>query len=293
MSSAAPAPQRAIAERHVGPVSGGQPRQQRWAEKRVDLRDALHAEWTKLRTTPAAAWLVLTALVLTAGLGAAAAAAARYHPGAGRDLVKTSLIGIDLGQAVIAILAVALISNEYGTGMIATTLTAIPRRGSMLAAKATVLTAVVLATGAAAVLASLLAGRLLLPSGGFTAAHGYPLLSLGDGPTLRAAAGSVLYLALIGLLSLGIATTVRDAPTATGAALALLYLFPILASAVTNPTWQRHLQQISPMDAGLAIQNTTNLHGLPIGPWAGLGVLAAWAAAGLLAATASLRLRDA
>ncbi len=59
-------------------------------------------------------------------------------------------------------------------------------------------------------LGSLLAGRLILPGHGFTAAHGYPPLSLGDGPVLRAAAGSVLYLALIALLSLGIATIVRD-----------------------------------------------------------------------------------
>lgn len=290
--SASPAPRQAVAERSNGPVVGREPRQ-RWAEIQDELRNALHAEWTKLRTTPAAAWLALATLVLTAGLGALAAAVASYHPGIGQDLVKTSLTGIDLGQAVIAVLAVSIISNEYGTGMIATTLTAIPRRGSMLAAKATILTTVVLVAGAAAVLASLLAARLLLPGNGFTTAHGYPLLSLSDGATLRAAAGSVLYLALIGLLSLGIATTVRDAATAIGLVLALLYLFPTIASAVTNPTWQRHLHQISPMDAGLAIQNTVGLRGLPIGPWAGLGVAAAWAAAGMLAATASLRLRDA
>jgi ABC-2 type transport system permease protein len=100
-------------------------------------------------------------------------------------------------------------------------------------------------------------------------------------------------LALIGLLTIGIATTVRDSATAIGLVLALLYLFPIIASAVTDPTWQRHLHQISPMDAGLAIQATTNLRGLPIGPWAGLGVLTAWATGALLAGIASLRFRDA
>jgi ABC-2 type transport system permease protein len=64
--------------------------------------------------------------------------------------------------------------------------------------------------------------------------------------------------------------------------LALLRLFPIIASAIPDPHWQRHLQQISPMDAGRAIQNRTHLDNLPIGPWSGLGVLAAWATAAML-----------
>jgi ABC-2 type transport system permease protein len=110
---------------------------------------------------------------------------------------------------------------------------------------------------------------------------------------LRAAAGSVLYLALIALLSLGVATAVRDSATAIGIVLGVLYLFPIIAAVVTNPDWQRHLQQIGPMSAGLAIQTATGLNHLPIGPFAGLGVLAAWAAAALLAGGLLLRLRDA
>jgi ABC-2 type transport system permease protein len=285
--SAPPATTPPLADHRLDPASS-QTRPERWA----DLNDALHAEATKLRTTPGATWLALATIVLTAGLSAAVSAATTYTPGTGRDLAKLSLTGIDLGQAVIAILAIVTISNEYGTGMIATTLTAIPRRATMLTAKASLVTAVGLIAGTAAVLTSVLAGRLLLPGNGYTPAHGYPLLSLGDGSTLRAAAGSVLYLALIALLSLGIATTVRDATTAIGIVLALLYLFPIIASTVTDPHWQRHLQQISPMNAGLAIQNTTNLHTLPIGPWAGLGVLAAWAAAAMLAGTLTLKLRD-
>jgi ABC-2 type transport system permease protein len=262
-------------------------------ERWTSLREALHAEWTKLRTTSGARWLALAAIILTAAVGAAVAAATAYNPGTGQDPTKLSLTGIDLGQAVIAVLAVLAVSGEYSTGMIHTTLTAIPRRTSMLAAKASVVTAVVLAAGTVAVLASVLAGRLLLPGKGFIAAHGYPRLSLGDGATLRAAGGSVLYLALIALLSLGIATAVRDSATAIGVVLALLYLFPIIAAAVTNPHWQRHLQQIAPMPAGLAIQATTNLHNLPISPWAGLGVLAAWASVGLLTGALTLRLRDA
>ena len=110
---------------------------------------------------------------------------------------------------------------------------------------------------------------------------------------LRAGLGSVLYLMLIALLSLGAATVLRDAAAAIGAVLGLLYLFPIIAAAAGNPTVSRHLEQIGPMTAGLAIQATTGLNTLPISPWAGIGVLAAWAVGALLLGGALLRLRDA
>ncbi len=208
-------------------------------------------------------------------------------------LTRLSLTGIYIGQAIVAIVAVQTMTGEYSTGMILLTLTATPRRPTVLAAKAAVLSALVLAAGSVGVLGCVLAGRLILPSGGFTAAHGYPVLSLGQGRTLRAAAGSVLYLTLIALLSLGIATAVRDSAIAIGIVLGLLYVFPIVAALVADPTLRRHLQQIGPASAGLAIQDTINLRHLPIAPWAGLGVVAAWAAAGLLAGGLVLRVRDA
>jgi ABC-2 type transport system permease protein len=256
---------------------------------------ALRGEWIKLRTLPGTGWLLLGVVVLTVAVSAATSAAlsctssAACHP----DLTKLSFSGTELGQAVVAIVGVLAITGEYSTGMIRTTLTAAPRRTVMLAAKAAVVTALVLAAGAVAVLGSLLAGRLILPGHGYSPAHGYLVLSLADGPVLRAASGSVLYLALIALLSLGIATAVRDTATAIGIVLGLLYLFPILALVVASPGWQRHLQQIGPMTAGLEIQASTGVRTLPISPWAGLAVLAAWAAAALLAGSVMLRFRDA
>jgi ABC-2 type transport system permease protein len=185
------------------------------------------------------------------------------------------------------------VSGEYGTGMIRLTLTAMPRRLTVLTAKAAVLTGLVLVTGTVAVFGSLLAGGLILPGHGIGPAHGYPAISPGDGAVLRAAFGSVLYLALIALLSLGAATALREAAAAIGVVLGLLYLIPIIAFAAGNAAVSRHLQQIGPMTAGLAIQATTGLNTLPISPWAGLGVLAAWAAGALLLGGLLLRLRDA
>ncbi len=258
------------------------------------MRGSLHAEWTKLRTLASTFWLLLAAAALTAMASAAAAAATRCPSGGcADDPAKISLTGIYLGQAVVAVIAVMAVSGEYGTGMIRLTLTAMPRRLTVLAAKAAVLTVLVLVTGTIAVLASLLAGGLILPGHGIGPAHGYPAISPGDGPVLRAAFGSVLYLALIALLSLGAAPALREAAVAIGAVLGLLYLVPIIAVAAGNADLSRHLEQIGPMTAGLAIQATTGLNTLPISPWAGLGVLAAWAVGALLLGGLLLRMRDA
>jgi len=252
------------------------------------FREALHAEWTKARTLSGTIWLLVGTIALTTAADALVAAVSTCRvAGCGLDPAKVCLGGIQLGQTVVAILAVVTIGGEYSTGTIGVTFAALPRRSVVLAAKAVVTTGLVLAAGTVTVLASLLAGWRILPGNGLAAP------SLADGPVLRAAAGSVLYLALVGLLSLGVATALRDSATAIGTVLGLLFLFPILAAVVTDPHWHRHLQQIGPMSAGLAIQATTGLSELPIGPWAGLGVLAAWAGAALLAGLVALRLRDA
>ena len=254
---------------------------------------ALRAEWTKLRTLSGTWWLLFAVIALTAAVGGAAAATATCRAaGCGQDPARIALSGVDLSQAVVAVLAVLAISGEYSSGMITATLTAMPRRLSVLLAKAVVVAGLAVAAGAAGVLASVLAGRLLLPGQGFTPGHGYSPLSLANGADLRAAAGSVLYLALIALLALGVATAVRDPAVAIGVALGLVYLFPVIASAL-DPDWSRRLQQIGPMTAGLTVQATTGLRGLPLTPWQGLGVLALWAAGWLLVGGLALRLRDA
>jgi ABC-2 type transport system permease protein len=260
------------------------------------LPDALRAEWTKLRTAGGTGGILAGICVLTVAVGAATAAVTRCGAGAGCaiDPTRVSLTGIELGQAVVAVLAVLVISGEYSTGMIHITFTAMPRRWMVLAAKATVLTGLVLVAAIVAVAGSLGAGRLILAGNGVTAGHGFAVVSLAHGPTVRAAAGAVLYLALVGLLSLGIATIVRDSAAATGAVLGMLYVPPVVALLLgSEPAWQRWVERYTPTTAGLAILNATGLHNLVISPWAGLGVLAAWAAAALLAAGVLLRLRDA
>jgi len=75
--------------------------------------------------------------------------------------------------------------------------------------------------------------------------------------------------------------------------LALLYLFPIVATLITDQTWQRHLEQVGPMTAGLYIQATVGVRTLPLTPWQGLGVLALWTAGALILGGLLFRFRDA
>jgi ABC-2 type transport system permease protein len=261
---------------------------------RTQLRGAMRAEWTKVRTVSGPGWLLLAIVALTVPVSTAAAAATSCPRGVACpvDTTKLSLTGIQFGQAVVAILAVQAFCNEYSTGMIRVTFAALPRRETVLAAKAIIIAAMVLLAGAVAVLGSVLAGGLILPGHGFTATHGFHALSLGYGPTLRAAAGSVLYLALVALLGVGVAAAIRDSALTIGVVLALLYLFPIVIAFVGSPTWQRRIQRYSPM-AGINIQATTGLKSLAIAPWAGLGVLAIWAAVALVGGGLMVRMRDA
>lgn len=252
--------------------------------------DAWRAEWIKARTIASTGWLLAATAALGIGLSSAICAVVDYQAGGGQDPTKLALSGIQLAQALIATWAVRAVTAEYRSGMIRTTLTAIPRRTNLLAAKTAVITALTLAASTITVAGSLVVARTLLAANGLSAS-GHPL-SLSAGPTLRAAIGSILYLGLISLVATGTALAVRDSSTATGIVLGLLYLFPLAAQLAGNATWQRHLQQIGPSTAGLAIQATTNLRALPTSPWTGLGVLAAWAVGSISVGGLVLHLRD-
>ncbi|HET6987339.1 MAG TPA: ABC transporter permease [Kribbella sp.] len=259
---------------------------------------ALRAEWTKLLTVPSTGWTLLAVAVLTTAVGALVSwdltppNCERSDPSCDFDLTKLSLSGVYAGQAAVVVLAVLTVTAEYDAGMIRSTLTACPRRLTVLAAKAAVLVSVVLLASVVSVLGSLLVGRELLARGGFTAAGGYQPLSLGEGSTIRAYGGTVLYLGLVALVALGIGFTVRHTGGAVTLVLGLLYLAPIITIAVSDPRWREWIEQVSPMSAGLSVQATLRLDALAISPWRGLAVLALYAAASTLAGALTLRFRD-
>jgi len=267
----------------------------RGAEGRV--RQALHAEWTKLRTVPSTGWLLLGTIAATAGIGAAIAGAIHLpacRPGlpCPADTTRLALYGTRAGQVTVAVLAVLTVTGEYATGLVRLTLAAVPRRYQAFTAKAAATVVAAAAAGVAAAAAAAAAGAWIFAARGYTVTRGYGH-SLADPATLRAAAGTVIYFGLIALLAAGIAAVIRNGAAALSAVLALLYAFPLTAALVTDATWQRHLHQWSPSDAGLSIQATTGLAGLPLRPWTGLAVLAAWAAAAAMLGALVFRYRDA
>ncbi len=253
----------------------------------------LHSEWTKLRTLASNGWLLLGIVAGTVGISLAAGGLTDVSGVTqGGDATKLCLSGVYLGQLIGAIVAIVAISEEFATGMIRVTLAALPRRAPVLMAKAVILGGLIAAMGVVAVAGCLAIGRFMLPANGLDPAHGYALISLGSESTIRAAGGSVLYMALIAVLSLGVATLIRDTAVSIGVVVALLYVPPLLAQIVGG-TLGRHIKELAPMSAGLSIQATTHLRTLPIQPWAGLGVVAAWAGVLLVLAVLALRVRDA
>jgi ABC-2 type transport system permease protein len=263
------------------------------------LTDALHAEWTKFRTLAGTWWLLLAAAALTVTVSAATAAGFHCPPDGctaqltGADPARLGLAGVYLGQVVVALLAVLAIGGEYANGMIRLTLTAVPRRLTAFCSKALVTAFAALGAAVAAVGGSVLAGWLILPGQGLSAANGYTPLSLGNAADLRAACGSVLYLTLIALLALGVTAAVRDAAAGIGLVLGVLLVFPIMSAVIPDHVLARHLEQIAPMTAGLYVQATTGLSALPLTPWQGLGVTALWALGALVLGGCVLRFRDA
>ncbi len=223
---------------------------------------ALHAEWTKLRTVRSSGWLLVGVTTLTLGIGALVAASLRFEecaaPGGEcvADTTKIALSGVYVGQVAAVVFGALAVSSEYAAGTIRTTLAAVPRRWVTLVAKALVVTGPVLVAAVLSVAGSLLVARAILPANGFTSAHGYPALSVSDPATLRATAGTVLYLCLIALLSLGVALIVRNTGAAIATSLGLLFVFPLVGTLVTEPRWREWLTEWAPMSAGLAVQAT-------------------------------------
>ena len=256
------------------------------------LGQALHAEWTKFRTVAGPSWLLAGVVTLTVAVAVTAASVTQCRSATcGIDPATVSFTGIYPAQAIVAVAGVLAIGNEYSSGMIKLSLTAMPRRLTWFFAKATILTGPALIASALAVAGAALAGRLILPGRGFTPAHGYA--SLTSATDLRAAVGAVLYLMLIALLSIGLAAAVRDSAVAIGLVLGVLYLFPLTVAVIPDPALDRHLQQIGPLPAGLDAQATTGINALPLTPWQGLGVVALWAAGALLLGALALKFRDA
>jgi len=255
------------------------------------LSDLLRSEWTKLRSVPSTYWTLLVAAVATIGLGALFCAiyVSRYgKPPPFHRVVfnptSYSLSGIMLAQLAIAVLGVLVITNEYSSGLIRTTLTAVPQRRTLFAAKALVFTATTLVVGVASSFAAFFLGQAVL--------SGHHLeTTIGSPGVFRAVVGAGLYLAVLGLLSLGFGALLRSTAGAIAAVVGLVLVLPGIAAALPT-SWQNTVDKYLPSNAGQAIFHVqTQAHMLS--PWAGFAVFYAYAAVALIGAGYLLHRRDA
>src|ERR1700733_9948673 len=304
------------------------------ATGRAGLRGAIASEFTKIRSVRSTYWTLLALLVVSVGIGAAitggTAANFSHNPGnkAGFDATQTSLVAFfEIGQLIIAVIAAMAITSEYSTGMIRTSLTAQPRRGTVYAAKAIVLTSLTLIVSLVTSFIAFFVGQALLSSSGVSASlfHSVtipqnanvtcPQKGIGGGggglppgckvvysgtdvihpsTVLLAIIGCALFVTLVAILAFGIGAIVRHTAGAIAIAIALLFIIPVLEQALPNQ-WRWDIMRFLP-DAANQVVSVT----IPGGgnqhlwsAWPQLGVTALWAVVLLGAGAYLFRKRDA
>ena len=189
--------------------------------------------------------------------------------------------------------AVLAITSEYSSRMIRTSFAADPRRGTLLAAKASIMVSIVFVAGLATSVASFLIGQRLLRGGGFVYENGYPAVSLLDGQAFRAVVGGAVYLALLAVFSLSVGAILRHTAGAITLVLAVL-LAPVIATNFLPEHLGHRVEQSSLLGGGLAVQQTVERgDSIKLDPWAGLAVGGVYAAASFLVALVLIRRRDA
>jgi ABC-2 type transport system permease protein len=256
--------------------------------------DLARSEWVKLRTVRSTYWTLLLTVVGMAGFGALLTAAyARHYAGvtaAARrafDPAAYSLSGFFLAQLAIGVLGVLVITGEYATGSIRSTFAAAPQRTSVLTAKAAVSGVVAAVTGIASSFAAFFIGQALLAGKGIGATIGGP-------GALRMVIGTGFYLAVLGLLALGLGTLIRRTAGAIAAVIGLIIILPVLVQGLP-PSWQAVITRSLPSVAGQVVIGRTKFAppGQLLSPWTGFALFCAYTAVVLFIAAVTLTRRDA
>jgi ABC-2 type transport system permease protein len=305
------------------------------ATGRAGLRGAIASEFTKIRSVRSTYWTLAALLIVSVGIGAAitggTAANFSHNPGnkAGFDATQTSLVAFfEIGQLIIAVIAALAITSEYSTGMIRTSLTAQPRRRTVYAAKAIVLTSLTLVVSLVTSFVSFFVGQALLSSSGMSASlfHSVtipqnanvtcPQKGLGGGgggglppgckvvfsgtdvisPTtvLLAIIGCALFVTLVAIIAFGLGAIVRHTAGTIAIVIAALFIIPVLEHALPD-NWHFDIMRFLPDAANQVVSVTVGSNTNPHlwSAWPQLGVTALWAAALLAAGAYLFRKRDA
>ncbi len=210
--------------------------------------EALDSEWAKIRTVRSTYWTLFLVVIISVGvsvaLGAAYIASWDSLSQSTRSTIDVSytLVGVNFGVLIIGVLGVMVISSEYSTGMIRTSLTALPKRGMMLGAKLTVLTVLALVIGELVSFVSYFATEPFYSSKGV---H----ISLRDGHSLRAVLLAGVYLALVAVLGFASGALLRHTAGAISTTLGVMFVLPIITAFLPGH-WGKDVNKVMPSQAG-------------------------------------------
>ena len=260
----------------------------------VDQLSVIRSEWIKLRSLRSTWYSLLATVVIIVGLGTlfSALRAHRFNQGGGPntsigdfDPTLISLRGVFLAQLAVGVLGVLIITGEYSTGMIRSSVAAVPDREPVLIAKALVFAVTAFIVTEVSAFAAFLLGQQALTSTHLKATLTTPHAE-------RAILGAGLYLTLIGLLAVGLGFLVRNTAAGIATLFGIVLVLPLLAQALPTP-YSTDVSKYLPLNAGTQILATRTPDPTQLGPWTGLGVLALYALVALIAGAVILKRRDA
>ena len=254
----------------------------------VTLRRVIKSEWIKFWTLRST-WAVLGAAVVGMLVLALVVAYNTRHLTSNlqaNDIAPSSTLqGYFLGELLIGALGVLFVSGEYSTGMIRSTLVAVPRRLPVLWAKLVVFVTITAVSMITVSIVAFVSAQALL-------SHYRTGFSLSDPGVLRVVIGTGVYLTLVGMIGAALGWIVRSTPGALVAYFAIVLVLPVLfGDALGN--WGKEVAQFLPGQAGASFSTSIPDSSYSLSPWVGLLVLAGWVAVALAIAAGVLRRRDA
>jgi ABC-type transport system involved in multi-copper enzyme maturation permease subunit len=265
------------------------------ARGRAGLRGTLASEWTKIRSVRSTYWTLFALLVVGIGLGAVVCAATASHVThlgkgvpLGFDPTRRSLNAFSLfGSLTLMVLGAMTITAEYSTGMIRTSLTMMPRRGAVYAAKLIVFSVVGVILSLVTSFISFFVGQSLLKSTGHYATLSQPNV-------LRAIIGCALYVTAIAIISYAIGAIIRHTAGAIATMAGIVFVLPLIVDILPS-NWTQDIVRWLPTSAANSILSTTPYSADPnlFAAWGQLAVTAGYAVLLLIIGALLFRKRDA
>lgn len=261
----------------------------------VGFADLVRSEVTKVRSVRSTVWSLLAMVVVSLGF---ATIVTNVFSSQWDDLDREDQLhamgdpiglilqpGAALGQIAILVFGVMVVASEYSTGMIRSSLLAVPRRIPMLLAKATVVAATVFILAEVVAFVSFFLGRAIMAD--------HVPVSLGDPGVFRSLIGYGLFMSATALFAMAIGALVRHVAGAITAVLGLVLVLPNVTPLIPGSAGEYLTTYLPGGSAGQEIMSTGFGGNDLVTPWQGFGVLAGWTAVLLIAGCVALRRRDA